>query len=59
MSGIDTGPLLDGIEDFISQVFVYVPLGLLIFGPVAAIVIGFQFGGKIVNMIKSAFGGGK
>lgn len=55
---IDMQPLLDGIEQLVEQIFQYVPLGLLIFGPVAAIVIGFAFGGKIVDMLKKAFGGG-
>lgn len=54
---VDTGPLVDGINTFINNVFTYVPLGLTILGIPAAIGVGLVFGGKIISMVKSSFGG--
>jgi len=59
MSTIDTQPLIEGMNQFISQVFQYAPLGLLLLGVPAAIGVGLGFGGKIINMVKGAFSGGK
>lgn len=54
---LDTTALTDGINTFMQNVFTYVPLGLTILGVPAAIGVGLMFGGKIINMVKSAFGG--
>jgi len=58
---VDTAPITDGVQSFISNVFVYLPLGLLIIGIPAAIGVGIKFGGGIVNMVGKALGsiGGK
>jgi hypothetical protein len=54
---VDTTPLTEGINNFINIVFTWVPLGLTILGVPAAIGVGILFGGKIINMVKAAFGG--
>jgi len=59
---VDTAPITEGVQDFISNVFVYLPLGLLIIGIPAAIGVGIKFGGGIVGMVGKALGsigGGK
>lgn len=59
MSSVDTGPLIEGVNSMLSSVFTWVPIGLAILAPVAAIAIGLKFGGRIVSMVQGAFGGGK
>jgi len=53
---VDTAPITDGVQTFLSNVFVYLPLGLLIIGIPAAIGVGIKFGGGIVQMVGHALG---
>jgi len=53
---VDTAPITDGVQNFINNVFVYLPLGLLIIGIPAAIGVGIKFGGGIVKMVGHALG---
>jgi len=53
---VDTTPITDGVQTFLSNVFVYLPLGLLIIGIPAAIGVGIKFGGGIVKMVGNALG---
>jgi len=53
---VDTAPITDGVQTFISNVFVYLPLGLLIIGIPAAIGVGIKFGGGIVSLVGKALG---
>ena len=53
---VDTAPITDGVQTFLSNVFVYLPLGLLIIGIPAAIGVGIKFGGGIVKMVGQALG---
>jgi hypothetical protein len=54
---LDTTPIQEGVTTFISNVFVYLPLGLAIVGIPAAIVGGMKFGGSLVKMVLGALGG--
>ena len=56
---IDTAPITDAVTSLVNNAIGFLPLGLAIVGIPAAIGIGLAFGGKIVNMVKAGFGGGK
>lgn len=56
---IDTAPITEAVTTVTQQGIDFLPLGIAIVGIPAAIGIGLAFGGRIVSMIKSAFGGGK
>lgn len=53
---VDTTPITEGVQDFINNVFTYLPLGLLIVGIPSAIGVGIAFGGRIVAMVGQALG---
>lgn len=53
---VDTAAIEEGVQQFLNNVFVYLPLGLLIVGIPAAIGVGIKFGGGIVNMVGAALG---
>jgi hypothetical protein len=56
---IDTSEIEDGVTALVQNAIDFLPLGLAIVGIPAAIGIGIAFGGRIVMMVKSAFGTGK
>lgn len=56
---IDTTAIESGVEELVQNAIDFLPLGLAIVGIPAAIGIGIAFGGKIVSMVRSAFGGGR
>jgi len=56
---IDTTQIEAGVTTLVQNAIDFLPLGLAIVGIPAAIGIGIAFGGRIVNMVKSAFGTGR
>lgn len=56
---IDTTEIETGVTTLVQNAIDFLPLGLAIVGIPAAIGIGIAFGGRIVNMVKSAFGSGR
>jgi len=48
---VDTTALTDGIQAFMDNLFPWVGTALLILAPIAAIGIGFKFGGTIVSKL--------
>lgn len=56
---VDTSAIQSGVTDLVNNAINFLPLGLAIVGIPAAIGIGIAFGGKIVGMVRSAFGAGR
>lgn len=56
---IDTSEIEDGVTTLVQNAIDFLPLGLAIVGIPSAIAIGIGFGSRIVQMVKSAFGGGR
>lgn len=54
---IDTTPITNMVTNLVNQSVGFLPLGMAVLGVPAAIGIGLAFGGKIVSMIRSGFGG--
>lgn len=57
---IDTSALTTAVQQILQNVFDYLPIGVVIFGTVGALVGGLMFGQKLVNVVVSAlsrFGG--
>lgn len=56
---IDTSEIEEGVTTLVQNAIDFLPLGLAIVGIPAAIGIGIAFGGRIVSMVKGAFGTGR
>ncbi len=54
MSEIDTTAITDGMTTFINNVFVYIPLGLIVVGIPSAIGLGIAFAGKMIDYVRRA-----
>jgi hypothetical protein len=54
---IDTAAITDSVTTVINQALDFLPIGIAVVGIPAAIAIGLGFAGKLVNYIKSGFGG--
>lgn len=56
---IDTAAITAAVEDFMNQVFQWLPIGVAIVGVPAAIGAGIAFGGTIISKVRGALGSGK
>lgn len=54
---IDTAAITESVTTVINQALGFLPIGIAVVGIPAAIAIGLGFAGKLVNYIKSGFGG--
>lgn len=54
MSNVDTAPITEGMNTFLTSVFNFVPLGLAIVGIPSAIGLGIAFAGKMIDYVQSA-----
>lgn len=56
---IDTSVITESVSTVVQQGIDFLPVGIAIVGIPSAIGIGLAFGGRIVGMIKTAFGGSR
>lgn len=54
MSNIDTAPITDGMNIFLTNVFNFIPLGLAVVGIPSAIGLGIAFAGKMIDYVRRA-----